>query len=221
MSVAAELSHFTAACDAQGWVEFHHGEHLVERHHVSRWLRDADPVDQRMLRRCAGPTIDIGCGPGRLTAALTARGVPALGVDVSAQAVAHSRERGAAVLCRDVFHPLPAQGRWRWALLCDGNIGIGGDPVRLLSRVAELVCPLGGAIVEVCPEEVDHRGSSRLRQVDGSLGPAFAWAVLGARALCDAATASGWWVEEDWRDGGRRFVALRLAAVRTGDAVRA
>ena len=33
---------------------------------------------------CDGPTIDLGCGPGRLVAHLVQRGFPALGVDLSA-----------------------------------------------------------------------------------------------------------------------------------------
>ena len=40
--------------------------------------------------------------------------------------------RGGAALRRDVFAPLPGEGRWYTALLADGNVGIGGDPVALL-----------------------------------------------------------------------------------------
>ena len=36
--------------------------------------------------------------------------------------------RGATVLQRDIFGPLPGEGRWGTALLFDGNVGIGGDP---------------------------------------------------------------------------------------------
>ena len=43
--------------------------------------------------------------------------------------------RGVAALLRDVFDPVPGEGRWETALLADGNIGIGGDPVALLERV--------------------------------------------------------------------------------------
>lgn len=209
----AALQTFTAASDGRGWVELHHGEELVERHEVGRWLEDADRVDLRMLRRCTGPTLDIGCGPGRLTAALTYRGLAALGVDSCTEAVSLTRARGAAALRRDVFLALPGEGRWHWALLCDGNIGIGGDPVRLLRRVGELVAPSGRVLVEVNPDEVDHRGSSRIRHADGVLGAPFAWAVLGLAALGRSASAAGWQIVESWRDGGRAFAVL----VRGGD----
>ena len=37
--------------------------------------------------------------------------------------------RGVAALRRNVFDPLPGEGRWDTVLLADGNIGIGGAPV--------------------------------------------------------------------------------------------
>ena len=52
--------------------------------------------DDGLLRRCTGPVLDVGCGPGRLTGALTARGHVALGVDVSAGAVRLARAPGRA-----------------------------------------------------------------------------------------------------------------------------
>jgi len=209
MTVTADLARFTAATDRRGWVEVLHGDGLVERQHVARWLLDADPVDRRMLARCSGPTVDVGCGPGRLTAALTRRGLPALGIDICPDAVRRTRGRRAAALRRDVFDRLPGEGRWAWAVLADGNIGIGGDPVRLLRRMAQVLGPDGAVVVEVRPTDVDHRGTSRLRRPDGELGPRFAWAVLGGAALAAAAAAAGWRITEDWQDDGRRFAVLR------------
>src|ERR671916_539698 len=101
---------------------------------VERWLAPADGEDDWLLDRCSGPTVDLGCGPGRLVAELAQRGVPALGVDCSPRAVRHCHSRGAAVLHRDLFAPLPGEGRWHHVLLADGNIGIGGKPGQLLHR---------------------------------------------------------------------------------------
>jgi SAM-dependent methyltransferase len=98
--------------------------------------------DESIMDSCRGPALDLGCGPGRLTAGLVARGSGALGVDVSAAAVRATRRRGAPAVRRDLFGPLPAEGLWRHALLVDGNIGIGGDPVRLLTRCAALLARL-------------------------------------------------------------------------------
>ncbi|HEY2099795.1 MAG TPA: class I SAM-dependent methyltransferase, partial [Pseudonocardia sp.] len=55
--------------------------------HVRRWRADAGRSDRWLLDGCRGPTVDLGCGPGRLVRALSERGVPALGVDSSALAV--------------------------------------------------------------------------------------------------------------------------------------
>ena len=106
---------------------------------VERWCGPADMTDEELLRRCQGPVLDIGCGPGRLTIALAERGIPVLGVDVSRIAVARVREAGACAIRRSVFDPLPGQGRWATALLADGNIGIGGYPDELLRRCARLL----------------------------------------------------------------------------------
>src|SRR5581483_894332 len=59
-----------------------------------RWRADAGRSDRWLLDACQGPTVDLGCGPGRLVAALTERGVPALGVDNSARAIAQCSRRG-------------------------------------------------------------------------------------------------------------------------------
>ncbi|OLL72012.1 hypothetical protein Ae168Ps1_0385 [Pseudonocardia sp. Ae168_Ps1] len=118
----------------------------------ARWLARADGDDEWLLRRCRGPVIDLGCGPGRLTAALHTRGVPALGVDSSPVARDLCRRRGVAMVCADLFGGLPSEGTWRHVLLADGNIGIGGDPTRLLTRSAALVHPSGSVLVEVDPD---------------------------------------------------------------------
>ncbi len=48
-----------------------------------------------------------------------------------------------------MFAPLPGEGRWGTALLADGNIGIGGDPVALLRRLREVLDPRGRIVVEL------------------------------------------------------------------------
>jgi len=75
------------------------GLELADGRHVAlpvdRWHAAAAGADHWMLQRCDGPTVDLGCGPGRLVAALLAAGVPALGVDHSHHAIRLCRARGA------------------------------------------------------------------------------------------------------------------------------
>lgn len=165
-----------------------------------------------LLDRAAGPVLDIGCGPGRLVAALAARGVPALGVDTDGEAVRLTRETGAAALQRSVFDTLPGQGRWKTVLLADGNIGIGGDPVRLLRRAAALVHPCGVVMLELAsPGGTPSSTAVRLETSDGRRGEWFPWARVpsdAAEALCSAADLrliEAWSVLEQVAQGaGRR-----------------
>lgn len=179
---------------------------------VERWCAAADAADLAVLERCEGIVLDVGCGPGRLVAALGARGLPALGIDVSEAAVAHTVRLGGRALCRSVFDPLPDEGRWGTALLLDGNVGIGGDPAALLDRLARLVAPGGLLIAETVPVDVDERAHVRIVHLAGAQGGAgtpFPWARLGTPALVRYAEPAGWRVEAQWATGGRCFVALR------------
>ncbi|MFI2261105.1 methyltransferase domain-containing protein [Streptomyces tubercidicus] len=172
---------------------------------VERWCARADAADLSALRRCAGSVLDIGCGPGRLVAALAAQGRRTLGIDVSAAAVARTTAIGGTALHRSVFNSLPGEGTWDTALLLDGNIGIGGDPRALLVRTAELVAPHGLLIVETTPGDVDEQVRVRVEGGDHPRpgvpripGDLFPWARVGAPALLRYAAATGWIPAEQW-----------------------
>lgn len=171
---------------------------------VTRWRARADGDDAWLLDRCTGPVLDLGCGPGRLVAALAERGVLAIGVDDSPVA---AEQCPVDVLRRDLFEPLPGEGRWAHVLLADGNIGIGGDPARLLRRVRGLLRPGGSALVEADPaRDADWRGTVRLHTSAG-IGPEIPWAIVGLRALAALATGIGLRVTAT-RTGARTFAQL-------------
>lgn len=188
----------------------------ADRLPVGRWHGAPEPAVEAVAARCAAAAIDLGCGPGRLTVALARRGLVALGVDISAEAVRLTRARGVAALRRDVFDPLPGEGRWAHALLIDGNIGIGGDPVRLLRRGAALVAPDGTLLVEVEPPGTGlWRGHAQVvSRMAGRVprrGPALRWARLGMDALGRTAAAAGLRVTDTFRVDARWFAELVLA----------
>ncbi len=176
---------------------------------VPRWLAPADDADHTVLERCTSPTLDVGCGPGRFVAALNARGIAALGLDIADTAVALTRHRGGPAVLRSVFGQVPGEGRWPTVLLMDGNIGIGGDPARLLRRVRQLLAPGGRVLAESHPDrDIDERLTVRFARHGRALGSAFEWAHVGEIALCTGAAAAGYAVDEVWSAGGRTYVAL-------------
>jgi SAM-dependent methyltransferase len=158
---------------------------------MHQWLGPAGEGDRALLAHCDGPTLDVGCGPGRMVEALARGGRSALGIDVLPEAIRQTLARGVPALLRSVFDALPGEGRWGTVLLADGNIGIGGDPVALLERARDLVAPDGRVVLDV-----DAWGTGvRTRHVSletrhGRSGE-FAWTTVGADAVQAVATAAG------------------------------
>ncbi len=175
---------------------------------VSRWRREADPDDLELLGHCDGHTLDLGCGPGRLTAALASLGHVTLGIDVVGEAVDQTHARGASALRRDVFDRLPGEGRWHTVLLADGNVGIGGDPLALLRRARRLLVASGRAVVELAGPGVPPTSSWAVLECDGVRSAPFRWATVGTDDIGELATASGFGRADVHRVGERRWCAV-------------
>lgn len=173
-----------------------------------RWLGRAASEDERLLDRAIGPVLDIGCGPGRHLLALARRGVACLGIDVTPSAVRLARSRGATVVEGSVFGHVPGGRVWATALLLDGNIGIGGDPVALLARVTSVIRPCGRILVELGPPGTS--GAAELARVehDACMGPWFAWAAVGASCIGAIAAEAALRLTSSWSAGGRWFAQL-------------
>lgn len=180
---------------------------------VHRWLgghRSDSQFDRAVVGLCRGPTIDLGCGPGRLVIELIRRGIPALGVDRSATAIGLARRNGAPVLHRDVFDPLPGTGRWHTALLADGNVGLGGDPLCVLRRAAQLLRRGGQCIAEFDAAAVGVRTDRVRLESSRTIGPWFRWASVGIDCAADLAKEAGLALEAI-HPIGKRVVATLVA----------
>ncbi len=158
---------------------------------VADWTRPVDGSDAWLLDLCKGATLDVGCGPGRLTEELAGRGHVVLGIDVVNEAVKLTRDRGAAALVRNVYDTLPGEGRWRTALLADGNVGIGGEPVDLLSRLREVLDPRGRIVAEVAPPGIPLSSVWAALESGDVRSRPFKWAVVGVDDITSIAERSG------------------------------
>ncbi|MFD4407661.1 class I SAM-dependent DNA methyltransferase [Nocardia sp. NPDC058499] len=180
---------------------------------TGRWLggQASTPADrfadEKLLEGCTAPTLDLGCGPGRLTAALAARGVPALGVDISAPAVEMTIRRGGTALRSDVFAPLPGRA-WGRVLLADGNIGIGGEPVRILRRARELLAPGGIVIAELDSPQTEIRTECLRWESDLIASEWYLWARVGWNMAAEIAAAAGLRLIESTVVSGRFIVSM-------------
>ncbi len=174
---------------------------------LDRWLDEAPADEELLLDRAVGPVLDIGCGAGRHLAALRRRGVVAAGVEVSGLAVEIARGREVSVIHGSVFDLPEAQG-WMTALLIDGNVGIGGEPRRLLTRTAELLAPGGYALVELEPPGVETRILNLRLEGPDDVSDWFPWAWVGADGIEALAAGTGLRVGEVWAIGERWFAQL-------------
>jgi SAM-dependent methyltransferase len=180
---------------------------------LERYLGPADAIDEGLLDGLEGPVLDVGCGPGRHLHALSARGVFALGVDLSPVAVELAIGGGARAIVGDVFDELPGAGTWRTALLLDGNIGIGGSPVRLLTRLAALLDAPSTVLVEVEPPGAPTCSTRvRIERDDGAVSAWFPWARVGASEIARIARVAGFRLAELSSVSERWFAHLRRLA---------
>ena len=178
---------------------------------VSRWLDAVGPADEELLQRAVGPVLDVGCGPGRYLHALAARGVQALGVDVSPVAVRLARRQGAEAVVGSIFGQVPQVGSWRTALLADGNIGIGGHPAALLQRLSALLDDEGRVLAELAPPGTGAAARRLRLRIGEEHSGWFDWAEVAADAIHAPAAEAGLVVADQWSVFDRWFVELRVA----------
>ncbi|MGZ4512824.1 MAG: SAM-dependent methyltransferase [Mycobacterium sp.] len=164
--------------------------------------------DEAVTQMCTGPTIELGCGPGRLVARLIQRGIPALGIDRSVTAIRLAGRGGAPVLLGDVFDPLPAMGLWQTVLLVDGNVGLGGDPCRILGRAAELLARGGRCVAEFDAEHIGIRSRWVRLESACEVGPWFRWASVGVDSAAALAAQVGLTLTGVRLVGGRVIACL-------------
>ncbi|HUO75288.1 MAG TPA: methyltransferase domain-containing protein [Solirubrobacteraceae bacterium] len=177
---------------------------------LERYLGPADATDEALLSSVRGPVLDVGCGPGRHLHVLARRGVFGLGVDLSSVAVGLARDRGAHAIVGSIFDELPGAGRWRTALLLDGNIGIGGAPARLLTRLGALLRPGGDVLVELDPPGAETATLTARLETVREVSDWFRWARVSFDDIEMLAGPAGYEVVSRWQLGNRWFARVSL-----------
>jgi hypothetical protein len=131
-----------------------------------------------------------------------------LGVDIVREAVEQARSRGVSALRRNVFDPLPGEGRWNTVLLADGNIGIGGAPERLLRRTTELIDRSGRVVCDLAAPGTGVRHHDARLVTALKRSGSFRWAEVGTDAIHRLATAAGLRLLDVDDHDGRWFAVL-------------
>ena len=175
---------------------------------VHEWLRPASHADRLLLGHCRGVTLDIGCGPGRMGAHLNQQGHCVLGVDIVREAVEQARRRGVPAMRRSVFEPMPGEGCWDTVLLADGNIGIGGAPLALLRRTAELLDRGGRVVCDLAAPGTGLRVHAARLVTHLRNSDPFPWAEVGPEAIGPLADQAGLRVLHLRKRHGRWFAVL-------------
>jgi hypothetical protein len=110
-----------------------------------------------------------------------------------------------------VFEPLPGTGRWQTVLLADGNVGLGGDPWRVLRRASELLRRGGQCVDEFDSASVGvNTGWVRLES-SRAIGPWFRWASVGIDCAARLADDVGMALTENHPIGSRVVASLGAA----------
>ena len=208
MSTMSVASVFTLALQGQP-VTVWDGDRVPRPLPMHRWLGVAGAADRALLSLCAGPTVDVGCGPGRMAEDLAALGPRRARDRRRARGRRQTRAAGrtgpAAATCSTRCRARVAGAP---SLLADGNIGIGGDPVALLRRVAELLAPDGRVVVDVAPLGPGDRGTgTSLESPTAQSGP-FPWTAVGPDAIGRGAPRPGWRAVVHAPTGDRWFAVV-------------
>ena len=96
---------------------------------------------------CAGPVVDVGCGPGVLLPRLRARTGWAVGLDLSSEMLRAARGKGEHALVRADVAALPLAAECAAAVVAVHVLYLVPDPLCALSEMARVVHPRGVLVV--------------------------------------------------------------------------
>ncbi len=189
------------------------------------------PHLQKAVERVRGRTLDIGCGPGRVTLPLQRRGVDVVGLDHSPLAVRICRKRGVTDVRLLSVTQVSANrlGTFDTILLIGNNFGLFGNYKRarwMLRRLHRMTTPSGRILAESTdPYATDdpielayqkrnrergrmsgqYRHRERYRNLKGSW---FDWLFVSRDEMREIVAGTGWVVREFIEPQGAQYVGV-------------
>jgi SAM-dependent methyltransferase len=190
-------------------------------------------VDRKALQWAQGRVLDVGCGPGRHLLWLQEKGFTVTGIDVSPTAVEVARLRGARD-CRvmDVKNLEFPAGSFETVIMMGNNFGLAGgmEPTKKVLRDLHRITTDEGRIIATSRDPLDtedprhlayhERNRRRGRppglviiqlEFRGEIGPWFELFMATPEEMIEIAEATGWRVEETYREEDRRWRGLYAA----------
>ena len=179
---------------------------------IACWLGAPTMADESCCGMRSGRSSMLAAGPAVTCSRLRDAACPPSASTSRRRRCESRRARGAAAIEGSIFERVRGAGTWGSALLLDGNVGIGGDPVALLRRIGALLAPGGRILVELArPGAASGRRRMRL-ELAAAASPWFDWATVSAADVAVLAGASGLDVRERWSVRGRWFAVLELSS---------
>jgi SAM-dependent methyltransferase len=211
---------------------------LVNEDALEGYFRGYDDwfeVERKALQHVRGRVLDVGCGAGRNLLWLQEKGFTVTGVDVSPTAVGVARLRGArdcrVMDAKDLRLP---PGSFETVIMMGNNFGIAGgvELTKKMLRDLYRVTIEDGLIIATSRDPLDtdnprhlayhERNRQRGRppglvtirlEFRGEIGPWFDLLLATPEEMAEIAEASGWHMEEVYRDETERWRGLYAAVL--------
>lgn len=190
------------------------------------WL----PHEKKAMQYARGRVLDVGCGAGRHSIHLQAKGLDVTGIDVSPLALKVCRARGLRNTKLLSFTQVsPALGIFDTVTLLGNNFGLFGSRSRarwLLRRLKRLTSEDARIIAESThvyqtanPDHLDYHKRNRKRgRMPGQIRirvryhrhvtPWFDYLLVSQAEMCEVIEGTGWEVSRFLESGGAPYIAV-------------